>query len=114
MTAAPPCAVLRCMNAASIPFSSGEGARVREWAVCPQHAELLEAGGWAFDGRALLLGSDMPPTIQRLTIHTAGESEFTVTIEHGQSSEDTESSTLQIPLWARRLLHTALSSRLEE
>lgn len=102
------------MNAASIPFSSGEGARVREWAVCPQHAELLEAGGWAFDGRALLLGSDMPPTIQRLTIHTAGESEFTVTIEHGQSSEDTESSTLQIPLWARRLLHTALSSRLEE
>ncbi|MDQ0725321.1 hypothetical protein [Microbacterium sp. W4I20] len=49
-----------------------------------------------------------------MTIHVDAKPEFTVTLEHGLSSEDTQALTLRMPPWARRLLHSALSSRLED
>lgn len=106
---------MRCLNVAETAFATGDGSDIRERGVCHEHAARLNGGDrYASEGRALLLEGDIPTSIQRMTIHVDAKPEFTVTLEHGLSSEDTQALTLRMPLWARRLLHSALSSRLED
>ncbi|WP_372968527.1 hypothetical protein [Microbacterium sp.] len=115
MATLPECAVLRCTNESVASFQHGEAGHIREWLVCGEHSLWLGAGqAWAFDGHTILMDDDMPPTVHGLTIHNDGEPEFTVTLEYGTSLDETESLTLRLPPSARRLLHAALSSRVDD
>jgi hypothetical protein len=79
------CSVLRCTNPGFAFVMAGQRltAGYREAYVCAEHKALIEAGSpWDMQGRNVLIGQDMAPTLERWSARPnvmAGG--FTLTLE---------------------------------
>jgi hypothetical protein len=79
------CAVLRCTHPGSafIVGTPSLTAGYHEAFVCAEHKALRDAGSpWDMEGRYVLMGRDMPPTLENWSARpSVGSEGFTLTLE---------------------------------
>lgn len=79
------CPVLRCTNpgAAFVVGSQGVRGGYREAYVCTEHKASIDAGSlWYVDGHSVLIGQDIPPVLERMSVRPSVGSEGFTLILH--------------------------------